>query len=68
MKTEELNLKGLKAMRTGLNIEIVRRSREFKDQLRQRPSVKLPNEEFKKSTKKFEPKTADPSLIVKITI
>jgi len=68
VKTEELNLKGLKAMRTGLNIEIVRRSREFKDQLRQRPSVKLPNEEFKKSTKKFEPKTADPSLIVKITI
>jgi len=61
-------MKGLKAMRTGLNIEIVRRSREFKDQLRQRPSVKLPNEEFKKSTKKFEPKTADPSLIVKITI
>ena len=50
VKTEKLNLKGLKAMRTGLNTDIVRSSRELKDQLRQRPSVKLPNEEFKKST------------------
>ena len=68
MKTEKLNLKGLKAMRTGLNTEIVRRYRELKDQLRQRPSVKLPNEEFNKSTKKFVPKTADPLPRVKITI